>query len=161
MPSVALPSTAGGVIDPSNIAGTLVLYVYPKAGRPGGAAPPPEWDAIPGARGCTPQSCSFRDHHAELKDLGAEVIGLSTQPTAEQIDFVEHNHLPFPLVSDADLAFARALKLPTFEFDDTTLLKRITLIADDGVISKVFYPVFPPDKNAEEVIGWLSERSKD
>ncbi len=157
LPSIALPSTAGHEIDPSGISGTLVLYVYPKAGRPG-VDPPPEWDAIPGARGCTPQSCAFRDHHAELKHLGAEVIGLSTQTTAEQIDFVADNHLPFALVSDSDLAFTRALDLPTFEFDDTTLLKRITLVADNGEIVKVFYPVFPPNKNAEEVIAWLSER---
>jgi peroxiredoxin len=158
LPSIALPSTDGKHVDLGSTKGTLVLYVYPKAGRPGGAAPPPEWDATPGARGCTPQSCAFRDHHSELKDLGADVIGLSTQTTEEQIEFVKEHHLPFPLVSDSGFAFAKELNLPTFTFDDTTLLKRITLAADDGVITKVFYPVFPPDKNAEEVIGYLSNR---
>jgi len=160
LPSIALPSTEGDHIDFGSTNGTLVLYVYPKAGRPG-IDPPPEWDATPGARGCTPQSCAFRDHHKELKDLGADVIGLSTQTTQEQTEFVEEHHLPFPLVSDAGFAFAKELNLPTFTFDDTTLLKRTTLIADDGVISKVFYPVFPPARNAEEVIGYLSERRPD
>ena len=157
LPSIALPSTDGHHIDQSATKGTLVLYVYPKAGRPG-IDPPPEWDATPGARGCTPQSCAFRDHHAELKDLGAEVIGLSTQTMEEQTEFVQEHHLPFPLVSDSGLVFAHELDLPTFTFDDTTLLKRITLIADDGVITKVFYPVFPPDRNAEEVIDYLTRR---
>jgi peroxiredoxin len=157
IPSIALPATDGGTLDLSTVPGALVLYVYPKAGRPG-VDPPAEWDAIPGARGCTPQSCAFRDHHAELEDLGATVIGLSTQSTEEQSEFVANNHLPFTLVSDADLCNADALKLPTFVFDDITLLKRVTLIADDGVITKVFYPVFPPDANAEEVIDWLSAR---
>jgi peroxiredoxin len=155
IPPVALPSTDGGTLDVGAVPGTLVLYVYPKAGRPG-VDPPPEWDAIPGARGCTPQSCAFRDHHAELRDLGVTVVGLSTQSTGEQQAFVADQHLPFTLVSDANLEFARALDLPTFEFDDVTLLKRITLIARDGEIVKVFYPVFPPDQNAQDVIDWLA-----
>jgi peroxiredoxin len=155
IPSIALPTTEGTDIDLAGIEGTLVLYVYPKAGRPG-VDPPPEWDAIPGARGCTPQSCAFRDHHAELRELGTTVIGLSTQSTAEQKEFVETNHLPFVLVADSELRFAEALDLPTFEFDDVTLLKRITLIAEDGEIVKVFYPVFPPDRNPTDVIDWLS-----
>jgi peroxiredoxin len=158
IPSIALPSTDGTYVDLAAIKGTLVLYVYPKAGRPG-VDPPAEWDAIPGARGCTPQSCAFRDHHAELQDLGATVIGLSTQSTGEQKEFAATNHLPFVLVSDSELSFARTLDLPTFEFDDVTLLKRITLIASDGEIVKVFYPVFPPDRNPTDVIDWLEARS--
>ena len=158
IPSIPLPTTDGRTLDPSTVEGTLVLYVYPKAGRPG-VDPPAEWDAIPGARGCTPQSCAFRDHHGELLELGATVVGLSTQNTDEQRAFVANNHLPFALVSDADLEFAHALDLPTFEFDDVTLLKRITLVADDGVIAKVFYPVFPPDRNAQDVIDWLAARA--
>ncbi|MGH2759058.1 MAG: peroxiredoxin [Actinomycetota bacterium] len=108
------------------------------------------------ARGCTPQSCALRDHHAELRDLGATVVGLSTQTTQEQRQFVADQHLPFTLVSDSNLELARALKLPTFELDDVTLLKRITLIAQDGAIVKVFYPVFPPDRNPQDVIDWLA-----
>jgi peroxiredoxin len=158
MPSVLLPTTDDELFDPSAIDGTLVLYVYPKAGR-AGLDPPPEWDAIPGARGCTPQSCAFRDHHAELQALGATVVGLSTRPTAEQKEFADSNHLPFALCSDEQLRFADALKLPTFTWDDHTLLKRITLIAEDGVIEKVFYPVFPPDRNAQEVIDYLETRT--
>ena len=156
IPSIPLPSTDGDTLDLSTIAGTLVLYVYPKAGRPG-VDPPPEWDAIPGARGCTPQSCAFRDHYGELRDLGATVVGLSTQDTDEQRAFVANNHLPFTLVSDAELRFATALDLPTFEFGDTTLLKRITFVAVDGVITKVFYPVFPPDRNPTDVIEYLRD----
>ena len=155
LPSIELPSTNDGTLDLGGVTGTLVVYVYPKAGRPG-IDPPPEWDAIPGARGCTPQSCAFRDHHAELRDLGATVVGLSTQRTEEQQAFVADQHLPFTLVSDENLDFTRALNLPTFEFDDVTLLKRITLIARDGEIVKVFYPVFPPDRNAQDVIDWLA-----
>ena len=157
LPSIALPTTEGEGLDLSGVPGTLVLYVYPKAGRPG-VDPPPEWDAIPGARGCTPQSCAFRDHHAELRELGATVIGLSTQTTKEQKEFAATNHLPFVLCSDADLRFANALNLPTFSFDGITLLKRITLLAEDGEIVKVFYPVFPPDRNPTDVIDWLAAR---
>lgn len=158
LPPVILPSTDGGTLDLGSVGGTLVVYVYPKAGRPG-IDPPDEWDAIPGARGCTPQSCAFRDHHAELVDVGATVVGLSTQSTEEQKRFKADNHLPFTLVSDAGFELARALKLPTFEFDDVTLLKRITLVAQDGEIVKVFYPVFPPDRNPQDVIDWLTARS--
>ena len=157
MPSVALPSTDGGMLDLSTTPGTLVVYVYPKAGRPG-IEPPTEWDAVPGARGCTPQSCAFRDHHAELQALGATVVGLSTQTTEEQRAFKADQHLPFTLVSDAGMEFTRALRLPTFRFDDVTLLKRITLIARDGEIVKAFYPVFPPDRNAADVLEWLRAR---
>jgi peroxiredoxin len=117
---------------------------------------PDGWDAIPGARGCTPQSCSFRDHFAELKQLGvAHVFGLSTQDSDYQREMVERLHLPFPVLSDVDMTLTRALNLPTFTAAGMTLLKRMVFVIDDGVMTKVFYPVFPPDKSAEEVVGWL------
>ena len=127
-------------------------------GRPGGDLPR-GWDEIPGARGCTPQSCSFRDHHAELQALGTRVFGLSTQDTEYQSEAVGRLHLPFQLLSDAELAFAGALGLPTFEVEGTVLLKRLTLVIDDGRIEKVFYPVFPPDKSAAEVVEWLERQN--
>jgi peroxiredoxin len=121
---------------------------------------PDGWDGIPGARGCTPQSCGFRDHFADLKRLGvANLFGLSTQDSDYQSEAGERLRLPFSLLSDAELAFTRALDLPTFEVDGMTLIKRMALVIDDGVITKVFYPVFPPDKNAEEVVAWLSSAS--
>ena len=155
VPSVALAATDGTTIDLSALAGRTVVYVYPRTGVPG--EPPLDgWDAIPGARGCTPQSCSFRDHFAELKRLGVDhLYGLSTQDSAYQSEAVRRLHLPFPILSDSNLALARALKLPTFTIAGMTLLKRMALVLDGGVISKVFYPVFPPDKSAEEVIAWL------
>ena len=126
-------------------------------GRPGRPLPR-GWDEIPGARGCTPQSCAFRDHHAPLRALGARVFGLSIQSTAYQREAAERLHLPFALLSDEELRFARALDLPTFEADGMTLVRRLTLVVEEGRIEKVFYPVFPPDENAERVLGWLSER---
>jgi peroxiredoxin len=151
LPDLVLPSSQGAV----NVRDFEVLYVYPRSGRPG-RPNLPGWDEIPGARGCTPQSCSFRDHFAELKRLGvAHLYGLSTQDTGYQREVVERLHLPFPVLSDAGLGVARAIKLPTFSVAGMTLLKRMALVIDDGVIGKVFYPVFPPDKNAEEVIAWL------
>jgi len=155
VPSVALAATDGTTIDLSALAGRTVVYVYPRTGVPG--EPPLDgWDAIPGARGCTPQSCSFRDHYAELKRLGVDhLYGLSTQDSAYQSEAVRRLHLPFPILSDSNLALARALKIPTFTIAGMTLLKRMALVLDGGVISKVFYPVFPPDKSAEEVIAWL------
>jgi peroxiredoxin len=155
LPSLVLAATDGSNVDLSKLSGRTVVYVYPRTGVPG--QPLPEgWNEIPGARGCTPQSCGFRDHFGELKRLGVvRVFGLSTQDTAYQREAVERLHLPFPVLSDERLALARALDLPTFTTSGMTLLKRMALIIDDGVISKVFYPVFPPDKNAEEVIAWL------
>ena len=152
-----LMATAGETVDLSALPGRTVLYCYPMTGRPGGDLPR-GWDEIPGARGCTPQSCSFRDHHAELQDLGSRVFGLSTQDTEYQSEAAGRLRLPFALLSDAELAFARALGLPTFEVEGMVLLKRLTLVIDDGQIEKVFYPVFPPDKSAEEVVGWLERR---
>jgi peroxiredoxin len=155
LPSLALAATDGSQVDLSKLSGRTVAYVYPRTGVPGQPLPQ-GWDEIPGARGCTPQSCGFRDHFGELKRLGVtHVFGLSTQDTAYQREAVERLHLPFPVLSDERLALARGLALPTFTTSGMTLLKRMALIIDDGVISKVFYPVFPPDKNAEEVIAWL------
>ncbi len=155
LPAVPLPSTAGRVVDLASLPGRTVVYCYPRTGRPD-ADPPKGWDDIPGARGCTPQSCAFRDHHQELRAWGARVFGLSTQDTAYQQEAAERLHLPFELLSDERLIFAKALRLPTFEVASMTLIKRLTLILSDGRIEKVFYPVFPPDKNAEEVIRWLA-----
>jgi peroxiredoxin len=155
LPDLALPATSGGAVNLARLAGRTVLYIYPRTGVPGVDAPP-GWDDIPGARGCTPQSCGFRDHFAELKALGvANLFGLSTQDTAYQREAAERLHLPFAILSDEKLAFTRALRLPTFTTSGMTLLKRMALVIDDGVIAKVFYPVFPPDKNAAEVIAWL------
>jgi len=143
------------------LGGRTVLYIYPRTGVPG-VELPPGWDDIPGARGCTPQACSFRDHFTELKALGvAHVFGLSTQDTDYQREAAERLRLPFPLLSDAELKFTRALDLPTFSvagiLAGMTLLKRMVLIIDDGIISKVFYPVFPPDKSAAEVVAFLRQ----
>ncbi len=160
LPALALPATTGGSIDLAKAAvaaGTLVLYVYPRTGVPGEPLPD-GWDAIPGARGCTPQSCAFRDHRGELAALGAEVLGLSAQSPAEQAAFAAREHIPFPLLSDAGLALGKALSLPTFEVAGMRLYKRITVVAEDGAIAKVFYPVFPPDRNAADVVAWLRDR---
>ena len=159
LPSVPLASTAGGSVDLSGLSGRTVVYCYPRTGRSDEDLPR-GWDEIPGARGCTPQSCSFRDHHEELRALGARVFGLSTQETEYQREAAEHLHLPFELLSDEELTFAKALRLPTFEVEGMTLIKRLTLVVEDGRIEKVFYPVFPPDENAEEVIGWLSAETR-
>lgn len=155
VPSVPLAATSGDTVDLSALPGRTVVYCYPMTGRPDRALPE-GWDEIPGARGCTPQSCSFRDHHAELEALGARVFGLSTQDTGYQREAAERLHLPFDLLSDRDLAFARALGLPTFEVDGMYLVKRLTLVVDEARVSKVFYPVFPPDRSAEEVVAWIS-----
>jgi peroxiredoxin len=160
VPSVPLLSTAGRLVDLASLAGRTVVYCYPRTGRPD-HDPPKGWNDIPGARGCTPQSCAFRDQYQSLQQLGAQVFGLSTQDTEYQREAVTRLHLPFELLSDAKLAFARALRLPTFEVEAMTLIKRLTLIICDGRIEKVFYPVFPPDKNAGEVIGWLSRNRRE
>jgi peroxiredoxin len=154
-PPVALPSTSGEPVDLSSLLGKTVVYCYPRTGRPGENLPR-GWNEIPGARGCTPQSCAFRDHHTELQALGIRVVGLSTQDTGYQREAVERLHLPFELLSDEGLAFAKALNLPTFEVEGITLIKRLTLVIHDGRIEKVFYPVFPPGENAGEVVEWLS-----
>jgi peroxiredoxin len=155
VPDLALSATDGALVNLAKLRGRTVVYAYPRTGEPG--KPLIEgWDAIPGARGCTPQSCAFRDHFAELKQLGvAQLFGLSTQDTAYQREAAERLHLPFAILSDAELDLTRALRLPTFSAGGMTLLKRLTLVIDDGKVVKVFYPVFPPDKNADEVIAWL------
>ena len=160
LPAVTLRSTAGASVDLSRLAGRTVVYCYPRTGKPDQEMPE-GWNAIPGARGCTPQSCAFRDHYQELKRAGAaQVYGLSAQDTAYQREAVERLHLPFELLSDEKLELARALRLPTFEVAGVTLIKRLTLIIDDGVVTKVFYPVFPPDANAAEVERWLLANPK-
>jgi peroxiredoxin len=158
LPDLALAATGGPEVNLSKLEGRAVVYIYPRTGVPGVDAPP-GWDDIPGARGCTPQSCGFRDHFADLKALGvAHVYGLSTQDTGYQREAAERLHLPFPVLSDADLQLTRAINLPTFTTSGMTLLKRMAFVIDDGVIVKAFYPVFPPDKNAGEVIAWLRAR---
>ncbi|MGH6914972.1 MAG: peroxiredoxin [Geminicoccales bacterium] len=154
LPSLALPSTGGGSIDLSALPGRLVVYCFPRAGQPG-VPSPAGWDKIPGARGCTPQSLAFRDHHHKIRALHAEVFGLSTQSSETQGEIASRLQLPFALLSDERLALTGALKLPTFEADGMTLIRRLTLIVTEGAIEKVFYPVFPPDKSADEVIVWL------
>jgi peroxiredoxin len=157
LPSLTVAST-DGELDLAELARELlVLYVYPRTGRPG-AEPPREWDETPGARGCTPQSCGYRDHGAALRRLGARVVGLSAQPLEDQLEAAERLGLPHPVVADPELTLAGALSLPTFEFEGRRLYKRLALIAEAGRIVKVFYPVFPPDENAAEVLAWLEER---
>lgn len=160
VPSVPLRATDGARIDLSSLPGHVVIYAYPRTGVPG-VENPPGWDLIPGARGCTPQTCAFRDHFSELKAAGADrVFGLSTQGTPYQREVAERLHLPFPLLSDESLQLTRALKLPTFETSGMTLLKRLTLVILDGRIEHVFYPVFPPDRNAADVLAWLSRTNR-
>jgi len=153
LPDLVLESSAG----PLNLRDFDVIYVYPRSGKPG-VDLLPGWNETPGARGCTPQSCAFRDLHGELSALGVRAAGLSAQSLADQEEFAERNHMPFPVISDPDLALGGALKLPTFHISGLTLYKRITLFAEDARIAKVFYPVFPPDANAGDVLRWLQNR---
>ncbi|HYO60982.1 MAG TPA: peroxiredoxin [Actinomycetota bacterium] len=156
MASVSLRSTDGDMVDLSALPGRVVVYAYPRTGQPG-VENPDGWDMIPGARGCSPQSCSFRDHFAELKALGVgHLFGLSTQDPDYQREAAERLHLPFAILSDERLELTRAMNLPTFETGGMTLLKRFTLVINDGAVEHVFYPVFPPDQNASEVVEWLS-----
>jgi peroxiredoxin len=158
VPRVRLASTQDGSVDLAQLAQRrLVAYVYPMTGRPDQPLPP-GWDDIPGARGCTPQSCAFRDALGEFSKLGASVIGISAQSAAEQREFAEREHIPFPLLSDSDLELAREMLLPTFEVEGRTLYRRLTFVAEQGNIVKAFYPVFPPDRNAGEVLAWLARR---
>jgi peroxiredoxin len=159
MPSISLPTTDRSSANLSELPGLVVVYAYPRTGIPG-IENPVGWDLIPGARGCTPQSCAFRDHFAELKTLGVDrVFGLSTQETAYQREAADRLHLPFPILSDERLNLTEALRLPTFQTSGMTLLKRLTLVIEDGKIEHVFYPVFPPDRNASAVIAWLAART--
>jgi peroxiredoxin len=158
LPSLTLDSSEGPVSMRELGLDLAVLYVYPRTGIPG--RPTPDgWDASPGARGCTPQSCAFRDHASELAELGAAVAGLSAQSLEEQEEFASREHMPFPVVADPELRLGAALGLPTFVFDGAELYKRVTLVLESAHVAKVFYPVFPPDRNAGEIVGWLRERS--
>jgi peroxiredoxin len=157
LPNLMLPTTAGRAVDLSAVQGWLVIYCYPMTGQPG-VALPEGWDDIPGARGCTPQSCAFRDYYSEIKQLGADVFGVSTQASEYQQELVERLHLPFEVVSDANLEFASALRLPTLTLDGLTLFKRLTLISYSSVIHHVNYPVFPPYEDPVKVISWLKSK---
>jgi peroxiredoxin len=159
MPSITLPATSGEPVDLSRIGPRAIVYVYPMTGKPG--VPLVEgWDQIPGARGCTPESMGFRDHYEDLTGLGAQVFGLSVQDTAEQAEAATRLKLPFPLLSDSGLVLAERLRLPTFTAADGVVrYKRLTLVLDQGRIEHVFYPVFPPNQHAAEVLGWLREQA--
>lgn len=159
MPDIALPATGGAMLSLRWLPpGRTVLYVYPRTGQPGRALPS-DWDLIPGARGCTPEACAFRDHHEDLLVAGASVFGLSTQATGYQREVVERLHLPFPLLSDPGLSLAAAMGLPTFDADGLTFYRRLTLIVQDHTVEHVFYPVFPPDRHAGQVLRWLRDQS--
>jgi len=157
LPDIALHATSNQCVNLRRQPGLIVLYAYPMTGRPG-VALPPGWDAIPGARGCTPESCGFRDLHAEMRRLGAEIFGLSTQTSDYQREVHDRLGLPFELLSDAGFAFIDALGLPTFEVDSMRLVRRLTLVCLSGVIEHVLYPVFPPDRHADEVVAFLKSR---
>lgn len=159
VPDVALPSTQGGEMSLADAAqAPVVVYVYPRTGTPG--VPAPEgWDDIPGARGCTPQSCAFRDAQQELARHGASLIGISTQTPEEQAEFAQREHIPYPLLSDHELVLAERMRLPTFQAGGLQLYKRLTFVAEAGRIVKLFYPVFPPDRNADDVLAWLEARA--
>ena len=157
IPRITLLSTQGDLDLAEEAKSLLVLYVYPRTGRPG-VEPPAGWDETPGARGCTPQSCGYRDLGPQLRALSARVIGLSAQTLDDQEEAVRRLRLAHPVVADPELRLAEALRLPTFEFGGGRLYKRLSLVAERGRIEKVFYPVFPPDENAAEVLAWLAER---
>jgi len=161
VPDVALPATDGTHVTLAKAAGRAIVFAYPRTGEPGKIALVDDWDMIPGARGCTPQTCAFRDLHQMLIEAGtARVFGLSTQDSAYQREAAERLHLPFPLLSDEQLALTSALRLPTMQVAGLTLIKRLAMIIDDGRISKVFYPVFPPDRNAGDVLAWLQQNRR-
>lgn len=158
LPAVVLPATGGGLVNLAELKGCVVLFAYPRTGTPGQIGLTDDWDMIPGARGCTPQSCAFRDLYKDLSDAGASsVFGLSTQDTAYQTEMVERLHLPFPVLSDAKLELAKSLNLPTMTVAGQLLLKRMAMIIRDGKIVHVLYPVFPPDRNAGDVLAWLHD----
>lgn len=154
LPNVVLPCTDGASIDLGRLKGRWIIYVYPMTGRPG-VPLPGGWNDIPGARGCTPESCGFRDHHKELQELGFDVFGLSTQTSDYQREARDRLHLPFDILSDESLQLKQTLRLPTFTVDGKELFKRLTLVVDNNIITKVYYPIFPPDGHAQEVLSWL------
>src|SRR5580700_4422096 len=161
IPPVSLIATDDTTVTLSALRGRSVVFAYPRTGEPGKISLVDDWDMIPGARGCTPQTCAFRDLFAELKAAGAaHVFGLSTQSNTYQLEMASRLHLPFPVLSDEKLELTRALNLPTMEVADLVLIKRMALIIDDGRITQVFYPVFPPDRNAGDVLEWLKENQR-
>ena len=160
IPSIALPATTGGQVTIADaMSEWTVVYGYPKTGLPGRALPV-DWDAIPGARGCTPQNCAFRDHYAELQALGASVFGLSTQTTEYQGEMADRLHLPFAVLSDAKLELTKALRLPTFEADGETLLRRFSMVLRGSRIEHVIYPVFPSNSDAPAIVEWLKRQAR-
>ena len=158
VPAMSLPATTGELVDLAALPRRTVIYAYPMTGVPG-VPLPADWDAIPGARGCTVEALSFKDHRTEMAELGADVLGLSTQGTAYQQEMVDRLHLPFAVLSDAGLELTRAMRLPTMEVDGMTLLKRLTMVVRDGSVEQVFYPVFPPDAAASVVLDWLRRQT--
>jgi len=156
IPSVELKSTSGTLIDLSTIAGTVVIFFYPMTGRPD-SPPMHHWNDIPGARGCTPQSCSFRDNYSKLEKLGVKVFGVTSQALPDQKEAHARLALPYDLLNDTQFELTKAMQLPTFEYESSTYIKRITLISTNGIIKKTFYPVFPPDKNVTDVIEWFQD----
>jgi len=158
IPSVALMATSGETVDLGTLSGIVLVYFYPMIGRPD-SPPLIGWNEIPGARGCTPQSCAFRDHYAELQRFKARVFGVSAQPLEDQQEAKARLELPFELLNDSNFTLTEAMHLPTFEYTGSRLIKRLTVIADNGIIQKVFYPVFPPNRNAEDVIEWLGNNN--
>jgi peroxiredoxin (alkyl hydroperoxide reductase subunit C) len=161
VPDIALAATDGAQVSLAKLGGRVVVFAYPRTGEPGKPSLAPDWDLIPGARGCTPQTCAFRDLHKVLIEAGAQrVFGLSTQDPAYQLAAAQRLHLPFPLLSDEKLALTRALRLPTMQVAGLTLIKRLALVIDDARIAMVFYPVFPPDRNAADVQAWLQEHRR-
>jgi peroxiredoxin len=157
VPEIGLRATDDSLVTLSALSGRTVVFAFPRTGEPGKIALVDDWDMIPGARGCTPQTCAFRDLYADLKGAGAaHVFGLSTQSNAYQTEMASRLHLPFPVLSDEKLALTKALRLPTMEVAGLTLIKRLALIIDDARITHVFYPVFPPDRNAGDVLAWLN-----
>jgi peroxiredoxin len=158
VPSLVLESSLGPVDVAELCSDRAVVYIYPRSGKPGEPSLP-DWDAIPGARGCTPQSCAFRDHAGELEALATRAAGLSAQSLDDQIEFADRNHMPFPIVADPELRLAAALSLPTFTVAGYRLYRRLTFVAEHMRIVKVFYPVFPPDRNAADVLAWLASRA--
>lgn len=156
LPDIALNATDGRTISLARLSGRVVVFAYPRTGVPGEPSAVADWDMIPGARGCTPQSCAFRDLHGALKTAGADhVFGLSTQDTTYQSEMAERLHLPFAVLSDAELTLTRAVRLPTLTVAGMTLLQRLSMVIDDGKITHIFFPVFPPDRNAGDILAWL------
>lgn len=155
VPSLTLAATDGTTVDLAALTGRTVVYAYPRTGRPDEAPLTADWDLIPGARGCTPQACDFRDHHDDLAEAGARVFGLSTQDSAYQREAAQRLHLPFALLSDEQLALRQAMKLPAVEVAGQILLRRLTMVLRDGVVEHVWYPVFPPHTHAKDVVAWL------